>query len=315
MPDLLHEESGGSSETVSGAAAELLPFEADDESKSVSWETKQAFPKSETKSAGNHFVFVHCTQNKKRSLHRSLSLLVSRFTVYTYWFCIQNLLLSSRTTFISDVQMTGRGSNLKSAAWPMTCTVFICDEIPEQTEWTWIFFCVRVNFLRSVEDAEIEASAEWFPTLIPQDALHSSLPVSIARPYFEASSSSYANPSGHLFEFLYARHGHPQKVPLALNAIILRDSPWQLCQESQLRRIWDLSPMQGLAVPALPGLTLSPWLLLGLASFIHAAIFQPSPAPPCSGITTPASSPCPSPFHPTPPQQWGRSMFWINLAQ
>ena len=50
---------------------------------------------------------------------------------HSSWFCIQNLWLSSGIALGSDCQMTGRGSNLSSAAWPIGCKGFICSEIAE----------------------------------------------------------------------------------------------------------------------------------------------------------------------------------------
>ena len=76
--------------------------------------------------------------------------------------------MSSAIVFGSDCQMTYKGSNLgsnlNSAAWPRSCKGFICSEIPEYKLCAvWILF-------RPVEDAKIEARAEWFPTLIYQMA-------------------------------------------------------------------------------------------------------------------------------------------------
>ena len=68
--------------------------------------------------------------------------------------------LSSGTAFRSDGQMTGRGPNLSSAAWP-TRLNRLCPKTLNKLCRVWIPF-------RSIEDAKIEASEVTIPRLKPQ---------------------------------------------------------------------------------------------------------------------------------------------------
>ena len=81
-----------------------------------------------------------------------------------HWLCVavkKNLrFFFSEIAFRSDCQMTCRGSKLdstlNSTAWLTSCEGFMCSEIREQT-------VLSLNYLRSVEDAEIGAVSLFQP--------------------------------------------------------------------------------------------------------------------------------------------------------
>ena len=92
------------------------------------------------------------------------------------------VLLSFWMALSRNGQMTSRGSNLhsnlKSAAWPGRYKGFICCKIPGSAVWSLIL--LRSEFflgLMKMPNLKTEASWEWFPTLLPNDARQSSLPM------------------------------------------------------------------------------------------------------------------------------------------
>ena len=147
------------------------------------------------------------------------------------------------------------------------------------------------EFLRSVEDAEIEASAEWFPT--PSPRMHCTVHCQFQSP------------------------DHILKPPPRVTRIPQDIRTQQFSPAGQLA-----PPCPRLAVrscSASPSLSTRPTPPRPLCRSPTPRGPSPlcpacsaSPAPPRPGITTPARPPCPSPFHPTLPEQWGRSIFWIN---